>query len=176
MTPLVLTREQVQEYELPRTPIEKDAKYSAAFEQRYGEGATELDALTALRVGVLEQIVTDAVRPYRDMDLADRYEETRAEAIELVEEEWEAATTEQRAQIDTLRDAANAVFERYREALQSDLAPIVDELKNVTADLQKVGREFSDTIELPDPPDPDVETPDEDGWLFDAARGYMEQL
>jgi len=176
LTPLVLTQAQAREHELPRTPIEKSGSYSAAFEERFGEGATELDALTALRPGVLEQIVIDAVRPYRDMDLADRYEATESEATDLAEEEWEAATADQREQIATLRDAVNAVFARHREALQSDLAPIVDELKNVTADLQKVGREFSDTIELPDPPDPDVETPDEDGWLFDAARGYMEQL
>jgi hypothetical protein len=176
LTPLVLTPQQARDYELPRTPIEKDEGYSAAFQERFGEGATELDALTALRPGVLERIVTDAVRQYRDTDLASKYEETAQEAIELVEEKWEESTAEQRERIDTLRDAANAVFERYREALQSDLAPIVDELKNVTAELQKAGREFSDTIELPEPPDPEVQAPDEGGWCFDAARSYMEQL
>ncbi len=176
LTPLVLTVDQVREYELPRTPIEKSKDYSQTFERRYGEGATELDALTALKPGVLERIVTDAVRPYRDMDLPNKYADTERDAIELVAEAWEDATAQQRQQIAALRDSANAVFERYRSALEADLAPIMDELKNVTVALQNLGREFCDTFDLPEPPEPEAEAPDESEWYFDAARSYMEQL
>jgi hypothetical protein len=46
--PVVLTHEQCVEYALPRTPLKEGEVRKAQFEKRYGEGATELDALEAL--------------------------------------------------------------------------------------------------------------------------------
>src|SRR5436309_15833979 len=43
--PVVLTLDQVQYYQLPRTPIKETERRRFGFEERYGEGAVELDAL-----------------------------------------------------------------------------------------------------------------------------------
>jgi hypothetical protein len=80
LTPLVLTREQVIAYRLPRTPIKDSDLRKTAFEGRYGEGAVELDALEALFPGELGRIVRGAVAPYRDETLAERLFEAEEEA------------------------------------------------------------------------------------------------
>ncbi|GHO68054.1 hypothetical protein KSC_069460 [Ktedonobacter sp. SOSP1-52] len=54
--PLVLTAGQVQEYRLLRTPIKESERRRSEFEHRYGEGATELDALEAIAPGALARI------------------------------------------------------------------------------------------------------------------------
>jgi hypothetical protein len=51
--PIVLTHEQCRQYRLPRTPIKASENRAARFEARFGEGATELDALEALHPGEL---------------------------------------------------------------------------------------------------------------------------
>ena len=68
LKPLVLTKEQCQEYELPRTPIKASDKRKQAFEARHGEGATELDALEALHPGELARILEEAMTPYHDAE------------------------------------------------------------------------------------------------------------
>ncbi len=67
LTPLALTRDQVITYQLPRIPIKESDARKAGFEERYGAGAVELDALEALYPGVLADLVRDAIEPYRDM-------------------------------------------------------------------------------------------------------------
>ena len=70
--PVVLTAQQCEEYALPRTPIKETEKRGEAFEQRYGEGATELDALEALHPGVLARILEREIDRYYDATLARR--------------------------------------------------------------------------------------------------------
>ena len=66
LMPLALTKAQCIEYGLPRTPIKDTEKRKTAFEGRYGEGATELDALEALYPGVLANLLQEALIPYFD--------------------------------------------------------------------------------------------------------------
>ena len=66
LMPLVLTKEQCIQYKLPRTPIKSSDSRKAGFEQRHGEGATELDALEALHPGELPRILEEALRPFFD--------------------------------------------------------------------------------------------------------------
>ena len=54
--PVVLTEEQCIEYRLPRIPIKASEHRGAKFEERFGEGMTELDALEALHPGELQRI------------------------------------------------------------------------------------------------------------------------
>ncbi|GHO77791.1 hypothetical protein KSD_55620 [Ktedonobacter sp. SOSP1-85] len=70
--PLVLTAGQVQEYRLPRTPIKESERRRSGFEHRYGEGATELDALEAIAPGALARIALEAVERCYDPDLRRR--------------------------------------------------------------------------------------------------------
>ena len=67
LSPLALTRDQVITYQLPRLPIKESDVRQAGFEERYGAGAVEWEALEALYPGVLADLVRDAIAPYRDM-------------------------------------------------------------------------------------------------------------
>lgn len=65
---LMLTKDQCIEYALPRTPIKDSDLRKAGFEDRRGEGATELDALEALHPGQMREIITGALDPYFDVE------------------------------------------------------------------------------------------------------------
>ena len=67
LTPLALTRDQVITDQLPRIPIKESDVRNAGFEERYGAGAVELDALEALYPGTLADLVREAIESYRDM-------------------------------------------------------------------------------------------------------------
>ena len=79
LRPIVLSHDQCVEYRLPRTPIKDSEQRGPRFEARFGEGATELDALEALHPGELRRIVEDEVLRYWDADLEDRWDEAMAE-------------------------------------------------------------------------------------------------
>ena len=89
LTVLVLTKEQVIHYQLPRIPIKESDLRKKGFEDRHGEGACELDALEALHPGELARIVRHAVKPYFDEDLWERLQEADGEASDLADAEWE---------------------------------------------------------------------------------------
>ncbi len=55
--PIVLTLDQCERYRLPRKPIKDTERRAEVFEARFGEGATELDALEALHPGELARIL-----------------------------------------------------------------------------------------------------------------------
>jgi hypothetical protein len=78
--PIVLTAAQCERYRLPRIPIKDSETRGAAFEARFGEGATELDALEALHPGELRRILVREIERYHDGDLADRIAEVEADA------------------------------------------------------------------------------------------------
>jgi hypothetical protein len=78
--PVVLTHEQCVEYRLPRTPIKETEKRGVRFEERFGEGATELDALEALRPGELRRILVSEIERFHDPHFAAEWGETRQEA------------------------------------------------------------------------------------------------
>jgi hypothetical protein len=75
LRPIVLNHEQCVRYRLPRTPIKAAERRAANFEERFDEGATELDALIALHPGELERIVEAEVLRYFDQTLAERFKE-----------------------------------------------------------------------------------------------------
>ena len=77
--PLVLTPEQIDAYELPRSPIKESERRKAAFERQHGKDATELDALEALHPGEFERILRGAIETYYDMTLAQRVRQRREE-------------------------------------------------------------------------------------------------
>jgi hypothetical protein len=75
--PVVLTAEQCRQYRLPRTPLKTTVRGAKAWEARFGEGATELDALEALHPGELRRILVSEIERYYDTTLNDRIAESR---------------------------------------------------------------------------------------------------
>jgi hypothetical protein len=62
LIPLALTKQQCIDLELPRAPIKETDRGKGKFEERHGEGATELDALEALHPGLLRQLILTEVQ------------------------------------------------------------------------------------------------------------------
>lgn len=80
--PVILTEHQCQMYALPRTPIKTSEKRKGAFEDQFGTGATELDALEALHPGALVRILQEYILTYYDTDLWSRVRATRDALID----------------------------------------------------------------------------------------------
>jgi hypothetical protein len=88
--PIALTHEQCIEYQLPRTPLKKTDERRHGFEDRYGEGATELDALESLHPGVLASLLEENIRKFHDPTISgrtyDRWREVNSELSSLADE------------------------------------------------------------------------------------------
>ncbi len=186
LKPLMLTKAQVEEYQLPRKPIKDEDKRKRNFEDRLGEGHVELDALAALHPGVFERIVTEAFEDYRDQNLADEldnaYREADAEAqaawgIEIENLQQEAAALTNR--MTHIRSKYAPKVEQLRKQMTEELAPletVMRELEQRTEE-ETALRQVDLYIDLPDRPDPDppAEAEDEE-WLYDSTRSYCEQV
>jgi hypothetical protein len=183
--PIALTHEQCVQYRLPRTPIKKKERRKAHFEERYGEGATELNALQAVRPGELRKIVEREIERYYDASLNRRI---RAKASKVNKE---IASIEAKIE-DEHRDQL--------DALQSEWAEIVEECEALAAEMEERREDLEEKIEawkeraIPtchamsdslheQTPDlnevewPEPEEGDEDlDPLFDSTRDYVEQM
>jgi hypothetical protein len=200
LMPVALTKVQVQFYKLPRKPIKESDGSKKAFEERFGEGATELDALESLHPGELATLVRGALGPYRDATLEDRILEARNDAEELVRRRWQEATQEARGQLNAERERAEEILRRYRERvkevddrllqpvlarvrqelelldirLKADLAPVRGKLQTLRHAVEQTVTAFDPGLPgLPVAETPDV---DEDDWLYASDRTYLEQL
>jgi hypothetical protein len=181
LTALVLTREQVIYYRLPRIPIKESDLRRKGFEDRHGEGAVELDALEAMYPGELARIVSEAVEPYFDEHLWKRLANAGGQTADRADAEWQALVEEQAGQLEEVRAEAHAVAEKFQRRatkLQEDfnaaMEPIEDRLKDIRHAVQEKAGQFH--VDLPDRPEPARADVDESGWLFDSNRGYMEQM
>jgi hypothetical protein len=181
LNPIVLTREQVKEFNLPRTPIKDNDRRKAGFEERYGDGAVELDALEALHPGQFARIVREAVAPYRDTSLAERFQEAEAEARQAARKAWQEATADVRKELADIQQQARTIVSEYEarladldQQLQRRLAPLAERLASV----RHAGQEAADTVtaSLPDRPEDTTADVDESDWLFDSSRSYEAQL
>lgn len=168
--PLMLTEAQIKRYNLPRKPIKKTERRKNSFEARYGVGATELDALEAIRPGLMGQILRDALSEYHDSGL---YWEVQTAKSAIVEE------------LDMVADDVLSVYE-------DDIAELRAEYKAIKADMEERMNTFNkrrqavwqairdDLAEQQPELDltvPEAEKADErDNPLFDSEREYFEQL
>lgn len=181
LQPVVLTREQVQQYRLPRIPIKESDRRKSSFEDRYGEGAVELDALEARYPGELARIIAEAITPYRDSQLEWRYMRAGDEAQRRVYAAWQEVTGDYQAELEELEDVALEIVQGYGErlselsaALSGDLAPVARRLESVRQAIQQAAEAFE--MDLPALPEPQAPGQDEIAWLFDSGREYFDQL
>jgi hypothetical protein len=116
--PVALTHDQCVEHELPRIPLKDTAHGKDSFEERFGEGATELDALEALRPGVLRRILTEAIERYYDADLDEQVDEA-AEAFRAgFEDTGRRIIRRHRPTLESLQRERDELDERCRQSLQ----------------------------------------------------------
>src|SRR5262249_19691851 len=119
LIPVVLTPAQCIEYELPRTPLKETAGGKERFEERFGAGATELDALEALRPGVLRQIVVENIRRYHDRDIGRRVREAADAFREELDEAHREVVGRHEQKLQSLRDRREEIDARFTSDLQS---------------------------------------------------------
>src|SRR5262249_2967134 len=135
---VALTHDQCVEFRLPRTPIKVTEIRAARFEERFGEGGTELDALEALHPGALAQILENEILRYYDRRLESRINraarDTRAEleVINLeVQRQHRTTIGAFQAEVDALNAEVEAFIEQLRER-QEDIAgraqPLFDQM------------------------------------------------
>ena len=108
---------------------------AANFEARFGEGATELDALEALHPGKLEEMVESWIASYRDDTLQDRIDEIETDVeneIYPINDEVHEAHAEAIAALEAAKEACNAAILAEIEKLEKFAEPIV---KKINRDL-----------------------------------------
>lgn len=180
LEPLALTHQQVVDLELPRIPTKEGDTRAPGFEERYGEGAVELDALEALHPGMLADLVREAVAPYQDDDLDDRLTSTWDAARQDAKEAWEQDTADLRAELDKLAAETGDAIEPF----QARLTALADEVEQAVGSkrerLQELRQELSRLAdeydpELPDRPEGELYLDDQDP-LFDSERHWLDQL
>jgi hypothetical protein len=178
---LMLTREQINRYDLPRTPIKESDTRKRAFEERHGEGAVELDALEALRSGELIRVLEEAIQPYFDADLKSRLQEAEDEASEEATEQWEAEIEDVARDVEEIETEAQKTIRRFQsrtkklsEAFDKAMAPLQKRLDLARQAFDEKSQNFM--IELPGRPEAEIADADESDWIFDSSRDYLHQI
>jgi hypothetical protein len=196
--PIVLTHDQCLEYELPRTPIKETESRSAKFEARFGEGATELDALEALHPGELERILVAEIERFHSPNFTDDWESVRDDAQgELDEIESEifdrhadtrAALAQRCADLEAATSEQVAELQRFVDERTADLRILADERfaglaqqgEQLAADVNAHIAEIEQDLESEAPDADDFEWPElPEGWtdpLLDCTRDYVSQV
>lgn len=144
---LVLTPQQVRQYQLPRTPIKATEKRAASFENAFGSGAVELDALEALYPGTLADIVRQAISPYFSTSAAQELRQKQQALQQVIRTEIKTITAKYQSEIEAVRQMLDEIA-----AIDIDPTPYAVDTYN------------------PHMPE------DSNAWLFDSERDYLGQL
>ena len=138
------------------------------FEQRFGIGATELDALEAVHPGEMKKIVDSEISRYIDPTLASRV--------------W-AAKSRLDSHLGEIREKATEPHREEIEGLQGDYNDIVAQLQEWESGADELWAKISKRMRPMAPDVNDYEIPkarpanDPDGFLlFDSKRDYFSQL
>lgn len=169
LDPIVLTPQQCERYRLPRTPLKETERRAARFEERFGAGATELDALEALHPGELARIVRGEVCRYLDPTLNGRVQAADWEFSQQVATAREKVLAQY--DISDIQDRYTALFQQFR----NDVEVLEEETRllwpAIAADLEANAPQF-DPASVPSPR---AATPPA-APLFDSKREYLEQI
>lgn len=143
--PVVLSHEQTIEYKLQRTPIKETEARAVGWEGRYGEGATELDALEALHPGELRKIVKGWLDIYYDDEYVDAMEEHNSDVRNSLAEQADEALEDHRDELDQLK----ADYDKIAEEVAEPLKRIQDRLGEIYEEVAEgLERNGPDTGEL----------------------------
>jgi hypothetical protein len=155
---LALTKEQIAGCKLP---VNK-------------KGATELDALEAIVPGELESIVRRAIKPYLDDSIDEQLAEAERTAGRIVRQEWSRLMVPHNRTLEDLNRRVKAIREKNQKRLDRELRPFRKPLARLKAEVERAASGFNP--ELPVRPAQEVSEQNEQDWLFDSGREYLEQL
>jgi hypothetical protein len=127
---VAMTCEQVEEFDLPDSPIKPGDKRAPAWRKKWGREQVEIDALAALRPELLDRIARDALLPYFDPTLDKRFNEALALPDEV--DKWFAELPARKALILSL-EAARAPAQKAIDTLNKAAAEGIADLHRVVA-------------------------------------------
>jgi hypothetical protein len=175
---IVLTVDQCEELDLPRIAIKETEKRADKFEERFGEGGCELDAIQAIHPGELRRIIETEILRYYDTGLRANIREVCNEAraeITAANEEVHGQHAEQLAELMTERDAINEEIAQFMvrlrtrcDGLQQRAQPLFNQMEQELIDRAPDEDDF-------DWPEPD-EGDEDDDPLYDSTRDYLTQI
>jgi hypothetical protein len=165
--PILLTPEQCVYYELPRIPLKDTETRKAVFEKRFGEGATELDALEALHPSELARLLTKEILRYYDTGLERRIQNKVADVEEELKPINAGVRRKFRKELAKLK-AARKKEDTRANAFKKKWSPTLAKIKKA---LNAAAPDLSQT-KWPEPK-PGDEDPDP---LFDSTRDYLTQV
>jgi len=170
---IALTEDQCIEYKLPRTPIKDSDRAKSKFEERYGSGATELDALEALHPGELGRIVSGALEPFYDHAIAGELQTFESEIRdEIYKRVYGSIVDQSGSEIDTLFAEIAQDAENIRQLVEPHTAALQEKVQKLNVMLSEI-RIAAEVFT--EPPHSEL-VAGGDGWLFDSKRDYLTQL
>ena len=181
LTPIMLLKEQIEEYNLPITPLE--TKHSAAdnFAAVHGNGSVELDALEALHPGVFSRIIEENILKYFDEDLRHEFESAEKDAHAIVDKYNDHLIASIGKEVGDIQEkvnriaaAYNAELKKLQEKIEEDLVPYQEEL---TKYQKRIAEHIAMSSEITLPSLPHAQEPEiTEELLFDSSRDYFAQL
>ena len=168
LNPLILTEEQCHEYRLPRTPIKESERRKDSFEEKFGTGATELDALEALHPGEMARLLEAEIDRYLDPTLDERVSEARWNLHHRLREIAETVTEPHQDEIDQLTAEYEDIIGElgaWGQRAEGLWSTITEELEEEQPDLDEFEKPKARPANEPD------------GFvLFDSKRDYLSQM
>jgi len=178
---VILTAEQADYCALTPIPIKDSDLAKIRFEERHGENsARELDALEVEHPGELQRLLEQKIAGFRDEDMRSKVADAREEAGEILADELDEATGGSVRDLEDIKRQAAQVYDGCRERLEALSAEMEEELAPLRGRLEDVRLAIQDALgdldpDLPPLPEPEAE-PDDERWLFDSRRDYLDQL
>ena len=186
LLPIVLTLDQIDKYNLTRKPYQikkglQESRKKASktrvkhFEEFYGHGVTELDALEAAMPGELARVITDHIMRYRDLDISRRLSEQHQEANEIVADELSEKINPYLIEMDQLREEATALIARYQSEFNEQMRVYQERADKLRDEISRVAEDIESPL-------PERATAIVDGddagaqFLYDSSRNYFDQL
>jgi hypothetical protein len=169
--PVILTAEQVQAYQLPRTPIKETERRRGGFEDRYGEGAVELDALEALYPGELQQVLGRCIESYFDPTLEQRTKDMQARLESDLSQVWQQVIARFAVDIEVLRAVHAQVQQEFGERMAT-YGEQMQALWHAMRSELDVSMPQLDAYPLPMP----MFSGELAEGLYDSARDYLERI
>jgi hypothetical protein len=169
--PIVMTADQVQHYQLPRTPIKETERRAARFEDRHGAGAVELDALEALYPGELARIVRGEISRYYDGKLDDRLWRERSRLYDDLEQIQERVYASYSQPVNELQQEYEQILSEFAARIRSFNSRTDLLWQAIRGDLEALKPDLSDYA----PPSPRF-AEEKPSALYDSSRGYLAQM
>ena len=133
---IALTYEQCLQYQLPRTPLKESDKRKQGFEDRYGTGATELDALESLYPGELARLLETAILRFHDPNIHARVSRKQQEIMQELADIQRAIHA---------RSGLNDLREEYHRVADA-LGPLEDRHWHYKLAYQELMEQYDDDV------------------------------